>query len=520
MVTNQLIDYIKSQLQNGADAEQIKGALMAGGWQAKDIEDAFKSIDPSKFSNIRSAIQQSQNAQKDFSISKKINSKLIAVIVIAGVIIAGGAAFGYYIYFRPLSPAEVMAKTLNNLSGIKSFSYSLEAQSVVTQSVTQNPFGQPQPAVNQTANININASGTADISDLNNIKLELNLNPLINISSQGMSFSPNLDLIKISNVIYLMVNNIPSFGFLPVSSFENKWIEIDLTKINQEFKNSPLGQIQDQINQQLGQASSSQIQISQAQINSIKEAVLNSGAFEFSQALPDENIGGSDFYHYQFVLNRDKFVDLIVKIGQIVKNNQPLSQEDLKNIQNSKDSLDNNLILNPIDIWISKKDFLPYRIGVEGSSLNTAIATGSVLSVSTSTALLNFSNFNQPENITPPSQAEPIENLIQSIMGNNLPTINSGNNVGLNAGSVNHVNTFIYLSKDQTLSDAVSNLKFQVLTIASDNIEVLVTNPKTNRAQMITLTLHDKTATAVFGYKISLISMNEKTGQAILQVTN
>ncbi|MDI6602948.1 MAG: hypothetical protein QME57_02385, partial [Patescibacteria group bacterium] len=44
MVNQQLLDYIKQQLQQGINQEQIKSSLMANGWQAKDIDEAFAFI--------------------------------------------------------------------------------------------------------------------------------------------------------------------------------------------------------------------------------------------------------------------------------------------------------------------------------------------------------------------------------------------------------------------------------------------------------------------------------------------
>ena len=44
MVNQQLLDYIKQQLQQGISKEQIKGSLMTNGWQAQDIDEAFSFI--------------------------------------------------------------------------------------------------------------------------------------------------------------------------------------------------------------------------------------------------------------------------------------------------------------------------------------------------------------------------------------------------------------------------------------------------------------------------------------------
>jgi Tfp pilus assembly protein PilE len=44
MVNQQLLDYIKQQLQQGISKEQIKSSLVTNGWQAQDIDEAFSFI--------------------------------------------------------------------------------------------------------------------------------------------------------------------------------------------------------------------------------------------------------------------------------------------------------------------------------------------------------------------------------------------------------------------------------------------------------------------------------------------
>jgi len=44
VVNQQLLDYIKQQLQQGISKEQIKSSLMTNGWQAQDIDEAFSFI--------------------------------------------------------------------------------------------------------------------------------------------------------------------------------------------------------------------------------------------------------------------------------------------------------------------------------------------------------------------------------------------------------------------------------------------------------------------------------------------
>jgi len=44
MINQQLLDYIKQQLQQGVSKEEVKNSLMSGGWQAQDIEEGFSSV--------------------------------------------------------------------------------------------------------------------------------------------------------------------------------------------------------------------------------------------------------------------------------------------------------------------------------------------------------------------------------------------------------------------------------------------------------------------------------------------
>ena len=46
MVTQELLDYIKQQIQLGTDRGQIKATLTANSWVAEDVEEAFSRLTP------------------------------------------------------------------------------------------------------------------------------------------------------------------------------------------------------------------------------------------------------------------------------------------------------------------------------------------------------------------------------------------------------------------------------------------------------------------------------------------
>ena len=83
MVNQQMLDYIKQQMQQGLSREQIKSSLMANCWQAQDIEECFNKINTPKIHAAYSTtpVAASSGAWK------------IIVGIIIGVAVLGGGAY-------------------------------------------------------------------------------------------------------------------------------------------------------------------------------------------------------------------------------------------------------------------------------------------------------------------------------------------------------------------------------------------------------------------------------------------
>ena len=91
MVNQQMLDYIKQQMQQGLSREQIKSSLMANGWQAQDIEECFNNINtpniPATYSTA--PVAASSGAWK-----------IIAGIVIGVAVLGGGAYLASQTIFK------------------------------------------------------------------------------------------------------------------------------------------------------------------------------------------------------------------------------------------------------------------------------------------------------------------------------------------------------------------------------------------------------------------------------------
>src|SRR3989344_1383186 len=97
MTNQQMLDYIKQQLQQGVNNEAIKTSLIANGWQSADIEEAFRLI------ATQGQLSQSDIAQQP----KSFNKTILLTITVIGVLVIGGGAIGYFAFIRnsPTSPA-------------------------------------------------------------------------------------------------------------------------------------------------------------------------------------------------------------------------------------------------------------------------------------------------------------------------------------------------------------------------------------------------------------------------------
>lgn len=95
MTNQQLLDYIKQQLQQGVSNEDINKSLLANNWQNTDIEEAFNSI--------TALNQQNQSSNGPQSPKSKV---LFIMIAIIGVLVIGGAVAGYFVLVKDPQPTQ------------------------------------------------------------------------------------------------------------------------------------------------------------------------------------------------------------------------------------------------------------------------------------------------------------------------------------------------------------------------------------------------------------------------------
>lgn len=92
MVTQQLLDYIKQQMQTGKSREQITHGLLASGWQADDVEQGFVSLNSGMPAPMNTELPKAREIFNEaWAIYKNRFKTLIAInlIPVLGFILLG-----------------------------------------------------------------------------------------------------------------------------------------------------------------------------------------------------------------------------------------------------------------------------------------------------------------------------------------------------------------------------------------------------------------------------------------------
>lgn len=124
MISQQLLNYIKQQLQQGVGEEQIKNSLAANGWQAQDIEDGFSSMSntidqpstlPSSTQVISSLPDVSAIFGQTWNIYKQRFGTFLGIIVIpmfimmiiTAIFFVAGGSFGIVFLFSKITTGSI-----------------------------------------------------------------------------------------------------------------------------------------------------------------------------------------------------------------------------------------------------------------------------------------------------------------------------------------------------------------------------------------------------------------------------
>ena len=111
MITQELIDYIKNQLQLGRSEEVIKTMLKNAGWEQNDIEEGFKSLtyQQEKTQQTPSLFAVEQTSQSLTGSKSLFNVSRLIILIFAAVGISIAAGGGYFVHQKYFKSVERLA---------------------------------------------------------------------------------------------------------------------------------------------------------------------------------------------------------------------------------------------------------------------------------------------------------------------------------------------------------------------------------------------------------------------------
>ena len=445
MVTEQLINYIKQQLEAGINKEEIKNILLANNWREEDINETFANIEKSNQSIPQSA--QEGDAQRQNKSNKGV--KVIIFIVIALTLIVT-SVFGYFYYFK--SPQKIIEGMLKNMMEVKSLNYVGQISSQV-ETVEQNNEAREK----QEGDFSLSINGAFDVNDFNNLKLL----SIISVSSSFFEGKAGLETRAVDNMYYFKVNSIPELPIaIDLSFLENQWTKFDLNEIKNYARESGL-------DKEVAEFEKQQV-ISNEKMEQVKDAIKKANIYIVVETSNSE-INGKPAYRYKFTLSKENLINLFLEINRIMESPSFTDEEinsALKEIE------------MPIgEIWIGKEDLLLYRII---ANLNFSDPK---LGIKTKTEIVfDFNNHNKEVKVDIPSSTKTFEEVVKELMSATLDEealVAADARIKLLLGQIK--SQMEYLRSENFISTYISN-PFLDIVIKRNSDEIISLNKDHNFA--------------------------------------
>lgn len=381
MVQAELQKYVSEQLAHGVSSEEIKKAVLASGWNDKDVADTFAAMNlstPASAAPVTATATPVQNVVK-----KPMDKKMILGVIFAAlVVLGGGSAFAYYKYTT--SPDYVVAKMFTADVDVTSMEFDGSMDMNFTTVASSSA-----PALSQKVSFGFN--GGFDVKDEKDPKVSAN----VSVNYQGMLAKPvSADLVYAGKSMYFRINDAPDLGAsLPLSELNGLWFSLtesdlaSLTEMTATTTVSPTGTL------------------TPAQTKQVMEAVKKHKVFVLKETKADEVVNGVSTYHYVFTMDKNGLIPFMKEVAPITGETFTAEQEaQLKESLEMFDTISG-------EIWVGKKDYMPYRLSlVFGIKPNESMSSGNM------TMTMSFKNFNKAFNVTVPSGATPAAEFFNGMM--------------------------------------------------------------------------------------------------------
>ncbi|MDQ3099279.1 MAG: hypothetical protein M3Q44_06025 [bacterium] len=393
MVSQDVLNYINQELKKGKSPETVKQAMMASGWQSADLDEG-----------IASALAMSYQLA-----APKRNTPLILVSIFLMLLLGTGSVLAYFFVYD--TPERMLDTMSGNLEKVTSYKFKGDVKIDITTSDSSttgtdadsylNTLQQVQSALGATQVMNIGAQfdGQFDATQTDNKKSLLNILFQYKMPPEE-DIEVGLETRLVNKFIFFNVKKIPTNEeLISYAALENKWIKIDLAST---------GSILPESSGLFSASESAEMRNLKANEEKIKAIYLKNRFLVFDKSVPSEVINGIETRHYKYTLDNNRLKTFYVEVVPLIME-EKFSHTDLEYLTKSLDYLTNVRG----EIWIGKKDTLPYRFNVSMNYVDKLSNSHSGAKISTSVEL---SDYNAPATITEPDGAKTMEEVMTEVI--------------------------------------------------------------------------------------------------------
>lgn len=401
MVTQELLDYIKAQQQQGISGDAIKLTLLSHGWLQPDIDTAFDGL--RKIEDV-SPVQLSPDMRLQDpkgNLVKKLG--LVTLIVMAFLAFTTGGVFAYF-YFFP-TPEMVFARMWSNFQNIHQFHYDGNIDVNMHMNAPSTPIVAPDdtltqqiPAIPLSKDNHIKASfaGYTDISVLNRPQGKIAVTLSANLLEEGDS-SITLEQLNVDpERMYFKFTKTENMSFINLDPIKSDWIFYDTKSYAHELN--------------------SQDALTKDQTEKLTKLAERRKFFVISKTLPSEKINGSETHHYAYSINTTELKAFMVEASTIIKGSK-LTDSELRQMNSSLDDEFKSVKNIEGEMWIGKRDYYPYKFTL-------SFVIEDKYSSSKFRGELSYKNFNKKISLYPPSDPISTEIALKKVLSAMYPDDN------------------------------------------------------------------------------------------------
>ncbi len=410
----ELQSYIKETRAAGFQDSDIRMHLKAVGWSEREIEEALK--EPAAIDSVSLPPTDTTTSAPGAVIMGELEPRaripkkwLRPVLIAGGILIIGGASYAAYARWNN-EPVRVLAQMKERFT--KAASYHYDAR--VNFTFGADPNASASLFTDAVKNFPQRISGESIFKgvvafDPEGTPEKANTAMHMTVAYEDVSVKIGMEVRTIGRKSYIQFTEFPLL-YAAMPQLRDQWISISEEDVK-NLQNNPALKPYMTSPEDLEKS----LKDNEEFTRKLKEIWKNVRWYTFRERLADDRIRDTATFHYQADIDKKALSEGIAQSLALV-----LSNEELKNLaeqgalqlnaQKIRESFEKYFSFRPVDLYIGKRDRLPYRIlggvGIAYEKAATLDLTGS----------LEYYDYNKPVQVEVPSNVMALSDFVNAML--------------------------------------------------------------------------------------------------------